>query len=87
MNPTNLGRKIIEIASPDGSSDWADDAISQRVGKRVLELVIWELMVPTDKMLEEGAYQIPVGQGCEEGPLNTLAALACWQAMLNAAKG
>lgn len=47
--------------------------------------VLEAIREPSEGMVKEGAYQIPCGQGVEEGPPNASDAKDCWQAMIDAA--
>jgi hypothetical protein len=56
-------------------------------GADEVRAVLRAIYEPTEEMIEEGAYVIPIGQGAEEGPPNVKDARACWQAMIDAALG
>lgn len=47
--------------------------------------VLTAIREPSEGMVGEGAYQIPCGQGVDEGPPNARDAKDCWQAMIDAA--
>ena len=70
------------------ASDVAEfNNLSIERGRRGDRAVLGALREPTEARVEKGAYCVPVGQGCEEGPLNVASARECWQAMIDASLG
>lgn len=49
----------------------------------VARAVLEAIREPSEGMVEDGAFQIPCGQGVEEGPPNIGDAKDCWQAMID----